>query len=59
MQEKATKKETISFVGTPELKLLLEQWAEEEDRNLSQIVRQILKREAQRRKQDKEQKIKH
>jgi hypothetical protein len=42
---------TISFVGTTEQKTLLEQWAAEDDRSISYIMRQILKREAQRRKQ--------
>lgn len=42
---------TISFVGTTEIKTLLEQWADEDDRSVSYIMRQILKREAQRRKQ--------
>ena len=42
---------TRSFVITTELKVLLEQWAIEEDRSVSYVVRQILKEEAQRRKQ--------
>ncbi|MCG3210580.1 MAG: hypothetical protein FOGNACKC_04211 [Anaerolineae bacterium] len=41
---------TISFVGTLELKQLLETWAEQEDRSLSATLRQILTREAERRK---------
>ena len=40
---------TISFVGTTEIKTLLEQWATEDDRSISYIMRQILKREQQRR----------
>jgi hypothetical protein len=42
---------TICFVGTTELKATLEQWAAEDERSVSYIMRQILKREAQRRKQ--------
>lgn len=42
---------TTSFVITTESKVLLEQWAKEEDRSVSYIMRQILKAEAQRRKQ--------
>ena len=40
---------TICFVGTDEQKALLEQWAKEDDRSVSYIMRQILTREAQRR----------
>lgn len=40
---------TISFVGTTEQKTLLEQWAKQDERSVSYIMRQILKREAQRR----------
>jgi hypothetical protein len=42
---------TICFVGTAEQKTLLEQWAKQDDRSVSYIMRQILSREAQRRKQ--------
>ena len=42
---------TTSFVITTELRRLLEQWAKEEERSVSYVVRQILKAEAQRRKQ--------
>lgn len=42
---------TMCFVVTKELKDLVEQWAEESDLNMSQVVRRILKREAQRRQQ--------
>lgn len=42
---------TISFVGSPEIKIWLEQWAREDDRSMSYVLRQILKREAQRRVQ--------
>ncbi|MBE7553126.1 MAG: hypothetical protein HS126_18795 [Anaerolineales bacterium] len=42
---------TISFLGTTELKALLEQWAREDDRSVSYVMRQILKCEAQRRAQ--------
>ncbi len=42
---------TICFVGTAEQKTLLEQWAKQDDRSVSYIIRQILRREAQRRKQ--------
>ncbi len=38
---------TISFVGTKELKALLKQWAEQDDRSVSYIIRQILKKESQ------------
>lgn len=40
---------TICFVGTLELKNMLEQWAADDDRSVSAVMRQILKREAQRR----------
>jgi hypothetical protein len=42
---------TLSFVATKELKQLLEQWAAEDDRTVSATLRQILEREARRRKQ--------
>ena len=45
---------TISFVGTSEIKGWLEQWAEEDDRSVSYVLRQILKRESQRRAQLRE-----
>ena len=41
---------TISFVGTTDLKALLEQWAAQDDRSVSYVMRQILAQEAQRRK---------
>ena len=40
---------TISFVGSTEIKTWLEQWAKEDDRSMSYIMRQILEKEAQRR----------
>lgn len=40
---------TISFVGTKELKDLLKQWAEQDDRSISYIIRQILEKERHRR----------
>lgn len=40
---------TISFVATKKLKQLIEQWAQEDDRSVSYIIRQILAREAHRR----------
>jgi hypothetical protein len=40
---------TISFVGTRELKALLMQWAEQDDRSVSYIIRHILEKESQRR----------
>ena len=40
---------TICFVGTVELKAILERWAKEEDRTVSATLRQILEREVQRR----------
>lgn len=45
-EEKLT---TICFMGTVEIKAQLEQWAAADDRSVSYILRQILKREAQRR----------
>lgn len=36
-------------MGTVEIKAQLEQWAAADDRSVSYILRQILKREAQRR----------
>jgi hypothetical protein len=42
---------TASFIITIEQKDLLEQWAAEDDRSVSYVMRQILKAEAQRRKQ--------
>ena len=42
---------TASFIITAEQKDLLEQWAAADDRSVSYIMRQILKAEAQRRKQ--------
>lgn len=40
---------TICFVGTSEQKTLLEQWAKEDERSVSYVMRQILRREAQHR----------
>ena len=40
---------TISFVGTTDMKNLLEQWAKQEDRTISATLRRILENEAQRR----------
>ena len=45
---------TICFIGTVEQKALLEQWAKEDDRSVSYIMRQIVNREAQRRKTQSE-----
>jgi hypothetical protein len=42
---------TISFLGNTELKALLKQWAKEDDRSVSYVMRQMLNREAQRRAQ--------
>lgn len=50
---------TICFVGTVELKAQLEQWAAEDDRSVSYIMRQILNRETQRRKQPKKEQAKN
>ena len=47
-EEKLT---TICFMATTEQKALLEQWAAADDHSASYILRQILTREAQRRKQ--------
>lgn len=46
-----TEPTTICFVGTTELKAMLEKWAKQDDRSVSYIMRQILTREAQRRAQ--------
>lgn len=40
---------TISFVGTTDIKALLERWAAEDDRSVSYVMRQILQAEARRR----------
>ena len=40
---------TISFVGTTDIKSLLEQWAKQEDRTVSATLRRILENEAHRR----------
>ena len=42
---------TISFVGTTEIRSWLRRWANEDDRSISYILRQILQQEAQRRAQ--------
>jgi hypothetical protein len=44
---------TISFVGTTDLKVLLEKWAKEEDRTISATLRRILEAEAKRREVEK------
>ena len=41
---------TISFVVPLEVKARLERWAKEDDRTVSAVLRQILKREETRRK---------
>lgn len=43
---------TISFVGTTELKALLEKWAKQDDRSVSYILRKILEEEAKRRESE-------
>lgn len=40
---------TISFVATKKQKKLIEQWAQEDERSVSYIIRQILEKEIQRR----------
>jgi hypothetical protein len=40
---------TISFVATKKQKKLIEQWAQEDERSISYIIRQILEKEIQRR----------
>lgn len=50
---------TICFVGTTDQKTLLEQWAAEDERSVSYIMRQILKREIQRRKQPQKEQAKN
>jgi hypothetical protein len=40
---------TICFMGTVEIKAQLEQWAAADERSVSYVLRQILKREAARR----------
>lgn len=47
-EEKLT---TICFMGTEAIKTQLEQWAAEDERSVSYVLRQILKREIQRRAQ--------
>ncbi len=42
---------TICFIGTANLKAQLETWAKEDDRSVSSVMRDILKREVQRRTQ--------
>ena len=54
MQEQVT----VCFVGTKQLKELLEQWAKEEDRSISAVMRQILQREVLRREIDQQSEIK-
>lgn len=38
---------TMSFVATKKLKKLVEQWAQDDNRSVSYIIRQILEKEAQ------------
>jgi hypothetical protein len=45
-EEKLT---TICFMGTEAIKTQLEQWAAEDERSVSYVLRQILKREIERR----------
>lgn len=45
-EEKLT---TICFIGTEAIKTQLEQWAAEDERSVSYILRRILKREIERR----------
>lgn len=40
---------TVSFAATAEQKTCLEQWAQQDDRSVSYILRDILKRELDRR----------
>ena len=42
---------TICFMGTEAIKTQLEQWAAEDDRSVSYVLRRILKREIERRTQ--------
>lgn len=42
---------TICFMGTAEQKALLEQWAKQDDRSVSYLLRRIIHSEAQRREQ--------
>lgn len=44
-------KTTISFNGTPEIKAMIERWAADEQRSVSNLMRTIIAREAQRRQQ--------
>jgi len=48
IEEKLT---TICFIGTEAIKTQLEQWAAEDERSVSYILRRILKREIERRTQ--------
>ena len=41
--------QTISFMGTTELKQQLEEWAAQDDRSVSATLRRILEAEAKRR----------
>jgi predicted transcriptional regulator len=40
-----SKSVTMSLVATKELKKMLEQWAQQDDRSVSYIIRQILEKE--------------
>lgn len=40
-----------TFTITKELTVILEKWAEEQDRSISAVLRQILKKEVERQKQ--------
>lgn len=42
---------TICFIGTEEIKAQLEQWAKRDERSVSYILRQIIKRELTRQEQ--------
>jgi hypothetical protein len=42
---------TICFMGTEAIKAWLERWAAEDERSVSYILRQILKREIERQEQ--------
>ncbi len=44
-------KTTITFNGTPEIKAMIERWATDEQRSVSNLLRTIILREAQRRGQ--------
>ena len=39
----------VTLVLSPEMKILLESWAKNEDRSISAVIRKMIEREAERR----------